>query len=85
MELSSALSTNLWNKSQSATESLSCGAGLERAVRSRVPSTRACRGKIMVAWLCLWWVGGGSGRSSGCATATDGWDSERVNGGGEEF
>jgi hypothetical protein len=61
MEFSSTLSTNLWNKSQSATESMSSGVGVARAVRRRVVSTRACRGKIIVARVCLGvgerWVG----------------------------
>jgi hypothetical protein len=64
MELSSTLSTNLWNRSQSTAASAGCRVGEARTVRSRVPSTRTCRGKIIVAWLCLWWLGGRSGRSS---------------------
>lgn len=50
MELSSTLSTNEWNKSQSVTESVACGVAFARAVRSRVLSTRACREKIIVVW-----------------------------------
>ena len=49
MELSSTFSTNLWNRSQSAMESVGgSGVGLASAVRSRLLSTRACRGKIIV-------------------------------------
>jgi hypothetical protein len=49
MELSSTLSTNLWNRSQSATASAGCCLGFApQAVRTRAPSTRASRGKIIV-------------------------------------
>lgn len=58
MELSSTLSTNLWNKSQSATESEYCVVGFPRDVRSSVLSTRACRGKIIVASVCKGWADG---------------------------
>jgi hypothetical protein len=66
MELSSTLSTNLWNRSKSTAVSVGCRVGEARAVRSRVPSTRMCRGKIIVGRLCLWWLGGRSGRSNEC-------------------
>jgi hypothetical protein len=81
MELSSTLSTNLWNRSQSATESQGGGVGFPRDVRSRVPSTRACCGKIITARVCIRWAGGRSGRSSECGVAIDVWCSQRVYGG----
>jgi hypothetical protein len=50
MELSSTLSTSLWNRSQSAMASAGCCLGFApQAVRTRALSTRASRGKIIVA------------------------------------
>ena len=60
MELSSTLSTNLWNRSQSTAVLVGCRVGEARTVTSRVPSTRTCRGKIIVGWFVV------SGRSSEC-------------------
>ena len=74
MELSSTLSTNLWNRSQSTTASAGCTVGEARAVRSKVPSTRACRRKIIVRW-AVSVVGGWGGKEVG-EGATRVWDSD---------
>ena len=74
MELSSTFSTNRWNKSQSATESVGGVVGLANAVRRRVLSTRACRGKIMVGAADVF--GGrtaGRGGCNECRAAIDVW------------
>lgn len=71
IELSSTLSTNLWNRSQSATESAGCWVGFAHAAR-RVLSTRASRGKIIVARRYGGWAemrfGVGERRASVCGS-----------------
>ena len=74
MELSSTLSTNLWNRSQSTAVSAGCRVGEARTVRSRVPTTRTCRAKIIVGWFVSLVVGREVGEEQRvCGTAIDFW------------
>jgi len=86
MELSSTLSTNLWNRSQSTTVSVGCRVGEAMAVRSRVPTTRTCRAKIIVGWFVSLTVGREDRGEAASVWDSDCTSGQRVYGGkGERF